>query len=149
MTTPADKKGRATPERLAAAFAAAPLGVVLPLVALMAWNVAPTQWFDGGPNPLIGFAVLFGFTYVIGAALLPIYFLLERFGQRSWKVYVPIAAAAGVPVGLLMNGPAPWRYGLALAVLCAVVGAMCAAVFSAVLAWRPNRREQATRQTRP
>jgi hypothetical protein len=49
---------------------------------------------------------------------LPVYFLLERFGQRSWKVYVPIAAAAGVPVGLLMNGPAPWRYGLALAVLC-------------------------------
>ncbi|MGV3519129.1 hypothetical protein [Luteitalea sp.] len=120
---------------------------MLPLVALMAWNVAPTQWFDGGPNPLIGFALLFGFTYVIGAALLPIYFL-ERFGQRSWKVSVPIAAAAGVPVGPLVNGPAPWRYGSALALLSAVAGATCAAVFSAVLAWWPNRREQATRQTR-
>ena len=142
--------GRATPGRLAAAFAAAPLGAVVLLIGLSPGIMdAPTQWFDGRPNPLIGLAVITGIAYIVGAALLPFYFLLAHFGQRSWKVYIPIAAAAGVPVGLLMNGPAPLRYGVALALLCAVTGAMCAAVFSAVLAWRPDRREQSTREDRP
>jgi hypothetical protein len=81
-------------------------------------------------------AVLLGVTYVPGIFLLPLFFLLERSGRRSWIYYVPIAAAAGVVLGFLLNGPAPLRFGVALALYCAITGAACAAVFSVILTAR-------------
>lgn len=126
--------------RLAAAFAASPLGVLLLAVVLFGHGVGtPTEWFDGRPNPLIGVALLVGIAYVAGFFLLPVFFLLEHSGRRSWTFYVPIAAAGGVLVGLLPAGPGPLRQRVALSLSCAVAGAACAVVFSVVLTVRPKQ----------
>lgn len=128
-----------TPRRLAAAFAATPLGTLFVAWATFGRSVSPpTEWFDG-PSALISLLMLLGVTYVPGSVLLPLFFWLERSGRRSWIYYVPIAAVAGVALGFLLNGPAPLRYGVALALYCAVTGATCAAVFSVILRARIKR----------
>ena len=141
--TRAAKTERVTLRRLALAFAVAPLGAMLFLTALFSRGMdTPMEWFTGGPKPLFGWAIMFGIAYAAGAVLLPFFFLLEYFGKRSGIFYVPIAAVAGVLLGLLLDGPESVRQNAVLSLLCAGAGAASAVVFSAVLAVRPNRRLQ-------
>ena len=121
-------------KRLAAAYALAPLGAVAFVAVLFGRSSGTlTTWFDGGPNPLVAYAMIVGIAYAAGAALLPVFFLLEYFGKRGWQFYVPIASAAGFLVGRLLE-PAY--------VLCSIAGGLCGVVFSLVLGWRSHIRMQ-------
>ena len=129
-------------KRLAAAYALAPLGAVALVAVLFGRSSgAPTTWFEGGPNPLVAYALIAGIAYLVGAALLPLFFLLEYVGKRGWHFYIPIASAAGFLVGRLLHDPAvSANVALARYTLCAVAGGLCGVVFSVVLAWRLTPR---------
>lgn len=86
----------------------------------------------------MGLAALTGLGYVAGAALLPIFFVLERLSKRGWRVYVPIAAAAGVGMGTLMAWPDPFSRPWGFYIIFAATGALCGGTFSVALLGRPN-----------
>lgn len=119
-------------KRLAAAYSLAPLGAVA-LVAILfgASSGVPTTWFDGGPNPLVGYAAIAGIAYAAGAALLPLFFVLERWGKRGWQFYVPIASAAGLVVGALLE---PSGGSVIFYLVCSAAGGLSGVVFSLILA---------------
>ena len=91
-----------TAKRLIVAIALAPLGVtttVLLLIILLGMD-RPTDFLDSLTGldfwmhlPVL-LAAVTGLGYVAGAALLPVFFMLQRFGKRGWPFYVPIAAVA-------------------------------------------------------
>jgi len=128
-------------KRLAAAFALAPLGAVALVAVLFGRHSgAPTTWFDGGPNPLVGYVTIAGMAYATGAALLPLFFILEYFGKRGWQFYVPIASAAGFLVGRLLE---PASANASLHLVFSIAGGLCGVVFSFVLGWRSNMQPSA------
>ena len=126
-------------KRLALAFALAPLGVTTVVAAIVVSQLRGPLDLMEGPvpwAPVIGMAALTGVGYVVGAALLPLFFVLERLGKRGWRFYVPIAAVAGAAIGAALAWPEPFSRPWGLYLTCAATGALCGGIFSAALGWR-------------
>jgi hypothetical protein len=133
-----------TAKRLIVAIALAPLGVtttVLLLIILLGMD-RPTDFLDSLTGldfwmhlPVL-LAAVTGLGYVAGAALLPVFFMLQRFGKRGWPFYVPIAAVAGAGMGAIMDWPTPFSSPLGFYSVCSVAGALSGGIFSVALAWR-------------
>ena len=84
--------------RLWLAYLIAPWGAVTPLLLLWlgfeVWARVEHWHYDLFITTPRHFAALVGIAYVVGAALLPAYFVFERRGWRGWKYYVPTAILA-------------------------------------------------------
>jgi hypothetical protein len=129
-----------TTKRLALAYALAPIGAVS-FVAVLFSSANQTsqtilEWLSG---PAVALAMITGIAYIIGAILLPVFFLLERLGWRGWQFYVPIAATAGFITGLALHSPSPIPWLSTRNMLYSIAGGLSGAVFSGVLGWRSNR----------
>ena len=84
--------------RLWLAYLIAPWGAITPLLLLWlgfeVWARVEHWHYDLFITTPRHFAALVGIAYVVGAALLPAYFVFERRGWRGWKYYVPTAILA-------------------------------------------------------
>ena len=145
--------------RLWLAYLIAPWGAVTPL--LLFWlGVALWARIEHGHYELFittpwHFAALVVIAYVVGAALLPIYFVFERLGWRGWTYYVPTAILAAFLAELVIDAASTsWAVTaqrgsggigavsaeFAPLVLVAVVsGIACGGIFSIVMRLGPIR----------
>jgi len=139
--------------RLWLAYLIAPWGAVTPLLLLWlgfeVWARVEHWHYDLFITTPRHFAALVGIAYVVGAALLPAYFVFERRGWRGWKYYVPTAILAAFLAELAIDAATTsWAVtaqkgqggigGVSAAfaplVLVAVVsGIACGGIFSIVL----------------
>ena len=139
--------------RLWLAYLIAPWGAVTPLLLLWlgfeVWARVEHWHYDLFITTPRHFAALVGIAYVVGAALLPAYFVFERRGWRGWKYYVPTAILAAFLAELAIDAATTsWAVtaqkgqggigavsaAFALLVLVAVVsGIACGGIFSIVM----------------
>ncbi len=145
--------------RLWLAYLIAPWGAVTPLLLLWlgfeVWARVEHWHYDLFITTPRHFAALVGIAYVVGAALLPAYFVFERRGWRGWKYYVPTAILAAFLAELAIDAATTsWAVtaqkgqggigGVSAAfaplVLVAVVsGIACGGIFSIVMRLGPIR----------
>jgi hypothetical protein len=143
--------------RLWLAYLIAPWGTVAPLLLLWlgaeAWARTEHWHYDLFITTPWHFAALVAIRYIVDAALLPVYFALERRGWRGWKYYVPTAILAAFVVELAIDAATTswavtthkWQGGIGavsaelapLAVVAVVSGLACGGLFSIVLPTRP------------
>lgn len=120
------------------AYLIAPLGAAIPF--LIADVVSSSS---GG---MLGGLTAAAVAYLVGALLLPLFWVFEEIGWQGWQFYVPTAAVAGVLTALVMNRPrltsgATWTYYA----ISAGLGISCAVVFSIMLKLTADEPEQPTR----
>ena len=148
--------------RLWLAYLIAPWGAVTPLLLLWlgfeVWARAEHWHYDLFITTPRHFAALVGIAYVVGAALLPAYFVFERRGWSGWKYYVPTAILAAFLAELAIDAATTsWAVtaqkgqggigGVSAAfaplVLVAVVsGIACGGIFSIVMRLGPSGRAE-------
>jgi hypothetical protein len=128
--------------RVLRAYAIAPFAVAVPLFAI---DVLSSS---GGRFGLLAIVVVTIVGYVVGALMLPLFWLFESLGWQGWQFYIPTGAVVGLLTGLFM-GPAPvtlgapWTYYAARAGL----GIANALVFSLMLDSPANQPLQSTNGT--
>lgn len=109
------------------------LGVFSVAVIMVAPRMGPVESLDGVLWIVPSVAIVAGLTYVAGAVLLPVFWLLGYFGKKGWRFYVPIGALAGAALGVLMA----WLDRVAglwiVCAVCAAAGATSGAIFSLAL----------------
>ncbi len=145
--------------RLWLAYLIAPWGAVTPLLLLWlgaeVWARVEHGHYDLFITTPWHFAALVVIGYVVGAALLPVYFAFERRGWRGWTYYVPTAILAAFLAELAIDAATTswavtahrWQGGIgavsaefAPLVLVAVVSGMaCGGIFSIVMRLGPTR----------
>ena len=95
------------PRRLWLAYLIAPWGAVTPLLLLWlgaeVWARIEHGHYDLFITTPWHFAALVVIAYIVGAALLPVYFAFERRGWRGWKYYVPTAILAAFLVEVAID----------------------------------------------
>ena len=105
------------------AYSLAPLGVASVAALIVAPRLGPVSWFEV-PLLSVPLVALVALSYVAGAMLLPVFWLLERLGKGDWHFIVSIGALAGTTIAAVMFGSSEfWA-------ICALAGALSGAIFS-------------------
>ena len=150
--------------RLWLAYLIAPWGAVTPLLLLWLgvelWARIEHWHYDLFVTTPWHFAALVVIGYVVGAALLPVYFAFERRGWRGWRYYVPTAIVAAFLVELAIDaattswavtaqrvsggiGAVSARQVTPEVLLALVAGTACGGIFSIVMRLGSRGRTEA------